>query len=95
MEEQLPSKESVGGSNPFGRTKHFYKGSEMARYSSELAVKQIGNRYDLILVAASRARELRTKYMPLVETKSGPTVAALEEIEAGKIGLEQLLKNKK
>lgn len=67
----------------------------MARYTSQLAAEMIGNRYDLVLVAASRVRELRTKYIPLVQTKSGPIVTALEEIEAGKVGREQLLKLRK
>ena len=64
----------------------------MARYTSEDAVKQIGSRYDLVLVASRRCRELNRGWKPLVITNHGSVVTALMEIEAGKIGREYLLK---
>ena len=59
----------------------------MARVTVEDAVEKIGNRFDLILVAARRARQLATGGKePLVETDNDkPTVIALREIEAGLI----------
>ena len=55
------------------------------RLTSELAVEQIGNRFDLVLVASQRARELKNGSLPRV-TESGKTFisTALREIEEGK-----------
>jgi DNA-directed RNA polymerase subunit omega len=55
----------------------------MARITSQEAAKMIGSQFDLILVAAQRARELRNGSAPKVETKNGPCVTALKEIEQG------------
>ena len=62
----------------------------MARISSEKAVQQIGNRYDLILIASQRARELRRGHRPKVDTKHGPMLTALTEIEEGVVGKDYL-----
>ena len=62
----------------------------MARISSEKAVNQVGNRYDLILIAAQRVRELRKGHRPKLETKNGPVLTALSEIEEGHVGKEYL-----
>jgi DNA-directed RNA polymerase subunit omega len=67
----------------------------MARLTSELAVEQVGNRFDLVLIASIRSRELKKGHMPLVSSKNGPNVTALREIEAGKIGREYLEKLRK
>ena len=64
----------------------------MARISSELALKQIGSRYDLILVGARRSRELLRGWKPLVAGDNGAVVTAIREIEAGKIGRDYLHK---
>ena len=57
----------------------------MARISAEEAVKQIGNRFDLVLVASQRARELKNGSAQRVEGKdASPTITALREIEEGK-----------
>ena len=55
------------------------------RLTSELAVEQIGNRFDLVLVASQRARELKNGSMPRV-AEAGKTFisTALREIEEGK-----------
>jgi DNA-directed RNA polymerase subunit omega len=66
-----------------------------ARYTSQAAVEMIGNRYDLVLIASIRARELKRGYKPLIETNNKPIVSALYEIEQGKIGIEYLKKVKK
>lgn len=59
----------------------------MARVTVEDAVSKVGNRFDLILVAARRARQLATQGKdPLVDAGlDKPTVTALREIEAGLI----------
>jgi DNA-directed RNA polymerase subunit omega len=66
-----------------------------ARYTSQAAVEIIGNRYDLVLIASIRARELKRGYKPLINTVNKPIVTALNEIEQGKIGIEYLKKVKK
>ena len=60
------------------------------RYTSEEAVLQVGNRFDLILIAAQRVRELKRGHRSKMVTKAGHTVTALQEIEAGLVGREYL-----
>lgn len=62
----------------------------MARVTVEDAVEIIGNRFDLVLVASRRARQIATGGKdPLVEIENDkPTVLALREIEAGLITTE-------
>ena len=55
----------------------------MARITSQKAAKMIGSQFDLVLVAAQRARELRNGSKPRVESKNGPCVTAIKEIEEG------------
>lgn len=62
----------------------------MAHITSQLAVDAVGNRYDLVLIAALRAKELKMGAEPKISTKSGSTVTALREIEQGLIGREYL-----
>ena len=62
----------------------------MARISSEKAVQAVGNRYDLVLIAAQRVRELQKGHQPKITTKHGPVLTALTEIEEGKIGRDHL-----
>lgn len=59
----------------------------MARVTVQDAVEKIGNRFDLILTAARRARQLQLNQRePLVpEDNDKPTVIALREIEKGLI----------
>lgn len=65
----------------------------MARITSEKAVEQIGNRYELILIASRRARELTHGYAPSINTNDGSVVKAIREIEQGHIGRDYLHKN--
>ena len=60
---------------------------QMARVTVEDAVDKIGNRFDLVLVASRRARQIATGGKePLVDVENDkPTVLALREIEAGLI----------
>lgn len=60
--------------------------------SNAAAVDAVGNRYDLVLIASVRVRELvhghKTKLSPA--PKNGVIVTALKEIEAGLVGREYL-----
>lgn len=62
----------------------------MSRISSEKAVQQVGNRYDLVLIAAARVRDIKKGHRPKLATKTGPILTALSEIEEGLIGREYL-----
>ena len=64
----------------------------MARVTSQLAGEMIGNRFEMILIACARARELKKNYIPKVVCNNGPLVTALREIEEGKVGREYLKK---
>ena len=64
----------------------------MARISSEKAALAVGNRYDLILIASARIRELHKGHKPKLETKHGKSLTALTEIEEGLVGREYLKK---
>ncbi len=64
----------------------------MARVTVEDAVNKIGNRFDLILVASRRARQIAVEGKePMVDLENDkPTVVALREIEKGYITAEIL-----
>jgi DNA-directed RNA polymerase subunit omega len=65
----------------------------MARISAEKAVEIIGSRFDLVLVAAQRARELKNGSIPMTDNPGqSVTVTALREIEEGKYTKEDYLK---
>ena len=57
----------------------------MARVTVQDAVEKVGNRFDLVLIAARRARQMQTggKDSLVPEENDKPTVIALREIEAG------------
>lgn len=61
-----------------------------SRYSNEDAVKRIPNRFQLVLVASQRVRELRRGLPSTLKTSNGPSLTALQEIAEGNIGLERL-----
>jgi len=65
----------------------------MARITVDDCLENIPNRFELTLVAAYRARQVANGSEVLVQTashKDKPTVLALREIAAGKIGKEIL-----
>jgi DNA-directed RNA polymerase subunit omega len=64
----------------------------MARITVEDCLRLIPNRFQLVLVAAYRARQLSQGHAPKIDTKDKPAVAALREIAAQKVGLEMLRK---
>ena len=65
------------------------KNLDRGRYTSEDAAKMIGNRYDMVLVATARARELKKENHSVAKSN---ILTALEEIENGKVGREYLHK---
>jgi DNA-directed RNA polymerase subunit omega len=66
----------------------------MARITVDDCLKRISNRFHLTLAATYRARQLSAGASPLVEpNRDKPTVIALREIAAGKIGTEVLRRN--
>jgi DNA-directed RNA polymerase subunit omega len=63
----------------------------MARITVDDCLKHIPNRFQLTLAATYRARQLTAGATPLIDPdKDKPTVIALREIAAGKVGLEVL-----
>jgi DNA-directed RNA polymerase subunit omega len=64
----------------------------MARITSQKAAEMIGNRFEMILIASVRSRELKKGHAPKILSSNGPSVTALREIEAGFIGREYLSK---
>ncbi|CAL1329108.1 DNA-directed RNA polymerase subunit omega [Candidatus Providencia siddallii] len=66
----------------------------MARITVQNAVEKIGNRFDLVLIAARRARQLQTgiKNSLVPEENDKPTVIALRELEKGLINSDILNK---
>jgi DNA-directed RNA polymerase subunit omega len=64
----------------------------MARITVEDCLKQIPNRFELVLSATYRARMLSQGHTAKVESKNKPCVTALREIAEGKVGVEMLKK---
>jgi DNA-directed RNA polymerase subunit omega len=64
----------------------------MARITVEDCLEHLDNRFDLVLVASRRARQLQTGGKdPLVpEDNDKPTVVALREVAAGLVGMSIL-----
>lgn len=65
----------------------------MARVTIDDCLKKIGNRFELTLAAAYRARQIASGSPALVDAdRDKPTVIALRELAQGKIGIEVLHK---
>ena len=66
----------------------------MARITVEDCLKKIPNRFQLTLAATYRARQLTAGGTPQIDVdpldRDKPTVIALREVAAGKVGLEML-----
>ncbi|NBP04528.1 MAG: DNA-directed RNA polymerase subunit omega, partial [Proteobacteria bacterium] len=58
----------------------------------EKCVRQAGNKFDLILIASARVRELHNGRAPLIKTDNKGCVTALTEIEQGLVGRDMLRK---
>ena len=55
-------------------------------------MEQVGNRFDLVLIASARARELKRGHRAKVTGAGGITATVLKEIDEGLIGREYLKK---
>ena len=63
----------------------------MARITVDDCIKAFPNRFELTLAATNRARQIALGATPLVDAnKDKPTVIALREIAANKVGKELL-----
>ena len=67
----------------------------MARITVEDCLKKIPNRFQMVLVAAYRARQLSQGYAPKIDAKDKPGVIALREIADGLIGTDMLQDGRK
>jgi DNA-directed RNA polymerase subunit omega len=57
----------------------------MARITVEDCLEKVDNRFELVLLAAKRAKQLFKGAKPLVESDNREIVVALREIAAGKV----------
>jgi len=64
----------------------------MARITVEDCLAKIPNRFQLVVVAARRAKELLKGAPPLVRSENKEVVTALREIAAGKVWIVPLKK---
>ncbi|WP_166269733.1 DNA-directed RNA polymerase subunit omega [Marinobacter caseinilyticus] len=64
----------------------------MARVTVEDCLEHVDNRFQLVMLATKRARQIATKgFEPMVpEENDKPTVIALREIAAGKVSRDLL-----
>ena len=63
----------------------------MARITVDDCLMRIPNRFDMTLVATTRARQLAMGASPMIESaRDKPTVIALRELAQGKIGMDIL-----
>ena len=65
----------------------------MARITIDDCLTKIPNRFELTLAATNRARQITSGATPLLDPdRDKPTVIALREMAAGKVGIEMLTK---
>ncbi len=57
----------------------------MARITVEDCLQHVGNRFELVLLGARRAKQLLKGARPLVQTDNKEVVAALREIADAKV----------
>ena len=63
----------------------------MARITVEDCIDRVDNRFQLVLIATKRARQIARGAAPYVEEENDkPTVIALREIAEGKVGAQIL-----
>lgn len=63
----------------------------MARITVEDGLRKIPYKFELIMLASKRARQLFAGAKPLLETENREIVTALREIAAGKVGKASVL----
>lgn len=71
----------------FRRDRYYDSGTIEGR-TGQKAAEVIGTRYDAVLIAANRIRELHRGDAPKIERKYGIRTTALQEIEQGLVGYE-------
>ena len=57
----------------------------MARVTVEDCLKQVNNRFALVILGAERARQLAKGAQSLIDCENKPAVTALREIAAGRV----------
>ncbi len=57
----------------------------MARITVEDCLQKIPNRFELVMLASKRAKQLLTGAKPLVESDNREVVVALREVAEGKV----------
>jgi DNA-directed RNA polymerase subunit omega len=62
----------------------------MARITVEDCLKQVESRFELVILAARRAKMLMKGASPLVESNNRPIVQALREVAAGKVRFSEI-----
>jgi DNA-directed RNA polymerase subunit omega len=60
----------------------------MARITVEDCLEKVPNRFELVLVAARRTKQLLKGARPLVESDNKDVVTSLREIAAGEVTME-------
>ena len=83
---------SLGTSDvPGKRIKHVFGNQNMARITVEDCLNKIDNRFEMVLTATKRARQIAHGADPLVEEQNDkPTVIALREIANGLVNSESV-----
>lgn len=64
----------------------------MARVTVEDCLKQVGNRFALVILAAERARMLSRRARPLIECENKAAVTSLREIAAGRVRFREIIR---
>jgi DNA-directed RNA polymerase subunit omega len=57
----------------------------MSRITVEDCLQRVNNRFELVMLASKRARELFRGAKPLIDSDNREVVVALSEIAAGKV----------
>ena len=60
----------------------------MARITVEDCLERVGNRFELVLLGARRAKQLLKGARPLVDSDNKEIVTALREVAADKVRLQ-------
>jgi DNA-directed RNA polymerase subunit omega len=60
----------------------------MARITVEDCLKKVGSRFELVILAARRAKMIMKGAKPLIEADNRSIVNALREVAAGKVKFE-------
>ena len=65
----------------------------MARITVEDCLKMVESRFELVILAARRAKMLMKGAAPLVESTNRPIVQALREVASGKVRFSESKEN--